>query len=256
MRRLQVTELLRFLRSSVRTGGIPPRDAMRRVIWAGGVRPIVDSLLVMGVPDAKQRYHRRKWESRLPGWLCPDATLRAEMLERLVERRAPGLTAEGRLPKSYYRHSLRVLDNPYLHHEFETAHHIETACGLRLLSPYHDRRLVAFLNRIPPHVLIHGDRYKGLLRPLVAKHLPGFGLEDQRKQYPEAQQERKRRELRQSMSQAWTNAPLIALEDLGVVDARAARHALDPSRADGFADLAQTYAVMSADRWVQARAAA
>jgi asparagine synthase (glutamine-hydrolysing) len=256
LRKMDVSELSRFLRSGVRTGGIPAREAMRRMIWASGVRPIVDSLLVMAVPESKRRYHRAKWEKRLPPWLCPDRELRGEMVERLLQRRSPVLTAEGRLPKSYYRHYLKALENPYLHHEYETAHHIETWCGLRLLSPYHDRRLVSFLNRIPPHVLIHGDRYKGLLRPLVARHLPGIGLENQRKEYPAAAQEAKRRELRQSMAQAWAAQRLTAIGELAIVDAPAALRDLDPLRADGFERIAQTYAAMSADRWVQGRAAA
>jgi asparagine synthase len=225
-------------------------------VWNSGLRPHLDSTLTSWVPDRKLRYHRSKWRSRLPAWLCPDRTLRDELIERLLARRSPGLTATGQRPRSYYRHYLRSLDNPYLNHEFETAFHIETWCGLRLLSPYHDRRLVSFLNRIAPEVLLYGKRYKGLLRPVVAKALPGLGLEDQRKHYARADQDRKLAELRQEMASAWADEQLTTLDALGIVRAADARVHYRALAQSGFADLARVYALMSAERWVQERDAA
>lgn len=254
--KLDLRKWLRFVRSTTATGGAPLAPALRRMLWNSGLRPHVDSLLTRVMPERKRRYHRDKWQSRLPAWLCPDDALRSELLERLLARRSPGLTTTGERPRSYYRHYLRSLDNAYLHHEFETAFHIETWCGLRLLSPYHDRRLVTFLNRIAPETLIHGGRYKGLLRPVVAKALPGLGLEDQRKHYPRSQQERKLADLRGEMASAWAASPLTTLEDLGIVSGPGVRAANGAIAQLGFADLARVYALMSAERWVQGRAAA
>jgi asparagine synthetase B (glutamine-hydrolysing) len=253
---LDVREWLRFVRSSTSTGGASLRPTLGRLAWSSGLRPHVDTLLTQWMPDRKQRYHRGKWQSRLPAWLCPDPTLREELIDRLLARRSPGLTASGRRPRSYYRHYLRALDNPYLHHELETAFHIESWCGLRLLSPYHDRRLVSFLNRIPPETLIHGSRYKGLLRPLVAKYLPNLGLEDQRKHYPKAEQDKKRQEVRLEMALAWSSEPLAALDAMDLVDAQVVQREIGAIEALDFTGLARAYVLMSAERWVQGREAA
>ena len=180
-------------------------------------------------PERKARYHRRKWRERLPAWLCPDRDLREELVERLLNRRTPGLTASGSAPRSYYRHSLRSAPNPYMHYENETAHHIETSCGLRLLSPYHDRRLVSFLNRISPRALVRDDRYKGLLRPIVAKRLPQLGLERQRKHYSDEGQQRALSDLRQSIAKVWGDGRFDRLESLGVVSSAAASGEIERS---------------------------
>ena len=87
------------------------------------------------------------------------------------------------MPASFYRHEQRSVVNPYFVYEFELGFHIESACGLRLLSPYHDCRLVRFLNAVPPEVLLDGARYKGLLRPVADWRLPGLDLGSQRKVY-------------------------------------------------------------------------
>jgi hypothetical protein len=247
---------LRLLQSNLSTGGASLASALRRLAWASGVRPHVDTALTKWLPDSKRRYHRHKWSERLPRWLCPDRRLREELLEHLLRRRSPGLTPAGRWPTSYYRHYLRSLDNPYLHHENENAFYIESWCGLRLLSPYHDRRLVSFLNRVHPETLLHGRRYKGLLRPLVGKHLPGLGLESQAKRYPQAEQEQKLRDVRKSMVAAWARAPLTTLESLGIVQAPAARRDVDLISDRGFDPMAQVFTLMSAERWVQERVTA
>jgi Asparagine synthase len=246
----------RFLRSTTSTGGASLPSALRQLLWASGARPHVDSFLTRWLAGPKLRYHRRKWSERLPAWLCPDARLREELLDHLLERRSPGLTPTGQRPRSYYRHYLRSLENPYLHHEYETAFHVESWCGLRLLSPYHDRRLLSFLNRIAPETLICGGRYKGLLRPVVARYLPGLGLEDQRKHYPKSDQQRQLQRLRGEMSAAWAEQRFATLPGLGVVDHDAVRRDVNVSGSGGFGSMAQIFALMSAERWVQRRAAA
>jgi asparagine synthetase B (glutamine-hydrolysing) len=253
MRSLKVGELYQFVRADVRTGGSSVREMTRRLLWAGGMRWHLDSIWARLAPRSKAGYHRRKWTQRLPPWLAPDRQLHDELVDKLVGRRTPSLTRERRAPRSYYLHSLRTLDNPYLHHEYETAFHIESQCGLRLLSPYHDRRLVTFFNRIPPRVLIHGGRYKGLLRPIVARHLPGLGLEDQRKDYPTDIQKRKLEETRQSMAGLWPAFGLDTLDRLGVLEARRLKQQAD-ARQLSFAAIARLFTVMSAEHWVNSNA--
>jgi asparagine synthetase B (glutamine-hydrolysing) len=250
MRQLKLAELYAFMKAGAGTGGSSMRTMARRLLWQGGLRWHLDSAWAKLAPRSKDGYHRRKWQDRLPPWLAPDTALRAELLENLLARRSRSLGADRRAPRNYYLHSLRTVSNPFMHHESETAFHVETQCGLRLLSPYHDRRLVTFFNRIPPKVLIHGARYKGLLRPVVARRLPGLGLEDQRKDYPVDLQERKLQEMRASMGSIWPTFSLAKLDELGILQSRAFRDATGDAEKLTFAGLARLFTMMSAERWV------
>jgi hypothetical protein len=227
---------------------------VRRLVWSGGVRWHVDSLWAKVAPKAKSAYHRRKWIERLPAWLAPDRHLHAELVDNLMARRTPALGPDRRAPRSYYLHSLRTLANPYLYHEYETAFHVEAQCGLRLLSPYHDRQLVSFFNRIPPRVLIHGARYKGLLRPVVARHLPGLGLEDQRKDYPEDLQKRKLKETQRSMAGLWPTFTFDTLEGLGVLESGKVKQESRDAHSLSFGGIARLFTLMSAEQWVNSNA--
>jgi hypothetical protein len=204
-------------------------------------------------------YHRRQWNARLPAWLCPDGRQRAALVERLLETRTPALTEKGGRPKSHYRHYFKFLHNPYLHHENETGFHIESWTGLQLLSPYHDTTLVSMLNRISPRLLLHGMRYKGLLRPLVGKYLSGLGLEDQRKYYEPGRQARKLRELREGIAWAWSDSDpdsrFRALGALGVVDERLAAREIDGLADKDVTGLTRMFALMDHERWVRAQEA-
>jgi asparagine synthetase B (glutamine-hydrolysing) len=252
--RFRLVQLFRFLRASAETGGRPLSNALVRLLWTGGLRPHVDTRWAQVAPTRKQRYHLRKWRERLPQWVCPDADLREELVQNLVARRTPPLTDGGRVPASYYLHSLRTMANAYMHYEYETAHHVEHLTGLRVLSPYHDRALVTFFNHISPRVLLHGTRYKGLLRPLVAKHLPNLGLENQRKAYPRRHRDKTLAAVRQSIAQVWSGERFEALGRLGVVNAAAAQREVEHVGQCGFEEIGALFALLHADRWVRIHA--
>jgi hypothetical protein len=122
-----------------------------------------------------------------------------------------------------------------------------------MLSPYHDRQVVSFFNRISPRALMHGGRYKGLLRPLARKYLPGLGLEQQRKDYPIDQEHRRLSELRASLASAWRVSNFEALGDIGVVVPGSLRreHERFPSR--GFHDLGAMFGLLCADQWIRVK---
>ncbi len=253
----QFIEFWRFFGADVGTGGKSLRRSLRRLWWLDGVRPHAEAWWAKLAPRQKTGYHRRRWHGRLPAWLCPDPRDRAELVERLLETRTPALAEDGAFPKSHYRHYFRFLTNPYLHHENETAFHVESWTGLRLLSPYHDRTLVSMFNRISPRLLLHGTRYKGLLRPVVGKYLPGLGLEDQRKSYEPEQRERNLREFREGVAKAWPDAEtrFQSLGALGVVDERLAAREIDGLREKSLADLTRIFSLMNHERWVRAQGA-
>lgn len=251
MRRAQLAQLVRFMKSDVATGGASVGRSARRLLWTWGLRPHLDTLSARLTPEMKMRYHRRKWYERLPPWLCPDTALRDELVTRLLSRRTPPLGPSGRAPRSYYRQAVRAVSNPYMHYENETAYHMETTCGLRLLSPYHDKRLVSFFNRIHPRVLLLTDRYKGLLRPIVARHLPGLGLENQRKHYPRDEQREQLEQFRESAAAAWQKTRFDALARAGIVDRTTAPSEVDGLAGKDFNGLARMFIMMSAERWIR-----
>jgi hypothetical protein len=108
------------------------------------------------------------------------------------------------------------------------------------------------LNRIPAAVLLHGGRYKGLLRPLVERRLPRLGLTDQRKDYPADAQAAKLQRLRDSIARARAARSFDALAGAGVVDPGRLSAAVGMSNAAmSFEALARVFYLMSADRWIR-----
>ena len=254
MSRGDLRGLSRHMRSWMGTGGLSFRVAANHLLWSGGLRLILDSYSARLVPGLKRRYHQRRAVSALPSWLCPDRELQQALAETLYSQRPAALTPAGRVPRNFYRHAQRSTVNPYFQYEFEVGFHVESACGLRLLSPYHDRAVVRFFNSIPPHVLLHGDSYKGMLRPVAERRLPNLGLTKQRKVYAPAVRAAQQQEFREGVDAAWPQHQLPQLAACGVIDPRTVREALDAGGGDPFVPRITKYALMSADRWLQVHA--
>ena len=251
MRRLRLGQLARFVRSYTDTGGLSRRAAAEALLWSGGVRVLLDAWAAKLMPGVKSRYHRRRAGAAFPDWLCPDPALREAVRDTLLAQRPASLTDRGTMPASFYRHEQRSVVNPYFVYEFELGSHIESACGLRLLSPYHDRRLVRFLNAVPAQVLLDGARYKGLLRPVADRRLPALELGSQRKVYGPGVLDTHRRSLWDGVMAAWPKLrDLPQLAALGVVDPKRASSHFDLSRAMVSTGLVEMYALMSAERWI------
>jgi hypothetical protein len=246
-------EFVQFVRAEAGTGGSSLRNALRRLLWAHGLRPHLEAGWAKLAPGQKVAYHRRQWHARLPRWLCPDARDRSDLVERLLAARTPALAENGAAPRSHYRHLFKFLANPYLHHENETAFHIESWTGLLLLSPYHDPTLVRMFNRISPRLLLHGTRYKGLLRPVVGKYLPGLGLERQRKTYVPENRRRDLHGLRTGLVDAWPTAGFPCLAALGLIDDRLAAREIAKVAESDPNHLGRTFALLSHEGWVRAQ---
>jgi asparagine synthase (glutamine-hydrolysing) len=254
IRTLQLGQLVRHLRSWTGTGGLSWKAAAHHLLWAGGLRILLDSYAAKFMPATKSRYHRRRAASSLPDWLCPDAALKEAVVETMLSQRPASLLSDGQIPRNFYRHGQRGIANPYFQYEFELGFHIESSCGLRLLSPYHDRRMVRFLNSIPPSLLLHGDQYKGLLRPVAARRLPTLGLESQRKVYAPGVLEAQHREFRAGLRKTWPGgAAFTRLGDSGVIDAARVRRTFSPRDDSRFVDMLTMYALLSGERWLAAQ---
>ena len=252
MRRFDIPALVQHMRSWTGTGGMSFRSAAHHLLWSGGARLLLDSYTARWLPSLKARYHQRRAAVTLPAWLCPDPELRDALVETRYRQRPAALTAQGRVPRNFYRHAQRSTVNPYFQYEFEVGFHVESTCGLRLLSPYHDRTVVRFLNSIPPHVLLSGQSYKGMLRPLAESRLPDLGLAAQRKTYSDELHAAQYRDLRDGVLAAWPEVRLDRLGALGVVDPAATRVPFGSAAERGFTSLASMYALMSAERWLAA----
>lgn len=252
MRTFQWGAVVRHMRSWMGTGGLSFRSAAHHLLWSGGLRLLLDSYGARYLPQLKMRYHKARALSAQPKWLCPDPALRAALAETLYRQRPAALTSEGRVPRNFYRHAPRSQVNPYYQYEYEVAFHVDSSCGLRLLSPYHDKQVVRFLNSIPPEVLIHGNSYKGMLRPVAEKRLPNLGLSEQKKSYATDLTAAHDRELRDAVFDEWPRHDLAHLGALGIVDVAATQRAYSPEVVRTNGDLVDMYALMSADRWVGA----
>ncbi len=257
MRRLRLRQLARFVRSYTDTGGLSTRAAAETLLWSGGVRVLLDAWAAKLMPGVKSQYHRRRAGAALPDWLCPDLELREAVRDTLLAQRPASLTDNGKVPASFYRHEQRSVVNPYFVYEFELGSHIESACGLRLLSPYHDRRLVRFLNAVPAQVLLDGARYKGLLRPVADRRLPALDLGSQRKVYGPGVVDAHRRNLWQGVAAAWPKLrDFPRLAALGVVDPKGASTHFDLTREMVSTEPVEMYTLMSAERWIAHHAGA
>jgi hypothetical protein len=253
LRRLDVKELRRFVRSYTGLAGLSTRDAWQMLIWSGGVRVLLDILAAKTVPGLKAAYHRRRAQAALPGWICPQPALKERLIETRWRHRPAALTVDGRMPANLYRHAQRTSSNPFFVYEFEVGFHIRSMCGLRLLSPYHDRYLVKLLNSIAPEMLIQGSTYKGLLRDVGDRRLPSLGLRHQNKAFGADVDAMIYAEHRTALLKAWPTFDFQALSDLGFVDVAAARRSLTAATNDERATMST---LMSAERWVRAHSAA
>jgi len=133
--------------------------------------------------------------------------------------------------------------------EFETGRRM----GLRVLSPYWDEALVAFLLRIPPRLLQKGGREKGLVRQTLARRFPRLGFGGQRKLSALAFFQTM---LRQEWPAAWQKmGGTPALADLGIIDGKR----IDTVMAESFSSnrwraLQLTWEVLCLEAWTRAHA--
>jgi asparagine synthetase B (glutamine-hydrolysing) len=251
LRRLRLRQILRFARAE-RYADVSYLRSSRNLLWNYGARVFLAGWWQKLAPAHKAAYTQRKVQREFPAWLCPDPQLRREVMEDIRSRPAPTLDDQGRFPRRHYLHNLRSFTrNSLMTHEFETSYHISHTVGLRLLAPYHDATLTNFMFRLAPETLLAANRYKGLLRPLAQKHLPGLGLERQVKSYPPGENP-VTAALRLQLPALWQRVGCQRLGRFGVVNP-ALLETAPPSDANlPLAQRAIAFTVINAEHWAAA----
>lgn len=143
----------------------------RNLVWTYGMRPIIRegaSRIVGRAAPARLRQLRRQRMERLrPVWVAPEPDLRESMFERY--RVHLETTSRG------------ALNSPMVAYELEEFYESGRELGMRLLHPFWDADLTAFLARAPVRMLIRGGRSKGLVRQSLARRFPDIGFDRHRK---------------------------------------------------------------------------
>ncbi len=253
VRQLRLPTIAGLLRAGRTTGGAS-RTELLRSFWLHGLLPHANALWETLAPASRARRHRRTWLRRLPAWWCPDRDLFEETLSHLETLRLPGLDAGGRWPQSILRHAVRhFMRNPFGFYEGERNFHGNSLAGIRLLAPFHDRQMAEFFFRMSPEMQLHGGRSKGLLRPIVARRLPGLGLESQRKDYPAEERDLSSRSLRRSLPAAWPSVDFSRLFELGLAEPGTFPRRLESGDSWPILRLARMAPVAAAALWLRAR---
>jgi asparagine synthase (glutamine-hydrolysing) len=178
---LEFRGLYRLWHAAQRSHPVSRLALMQNVLWRWSVRPWLGlgarRVLSQTAPGVLRRRWRRVISQSTPEWVAPDPTLRRE-----IDHRAEQILSSQPEPRSFYFEEVRSsLDHPLVSIEMEENFEWRRRTGLRLLMPYWDADLVAFLYRTPPELLNRGERTKALVRQTVARRFPGLNFERQKK---------------------------------------------------------------------------
>ncbi|WP_394837834.1 asparagine synthase-related protein [Pendulispora rubella] len=135
------------------------RDPGVTQAWDFVVRP----LLVRSLPHAVRRLRRRIRGRSVVAWAGP--VLRAH-LERVADAaRAPE-------PSTASARYTRFVTLPHLMELFDFRGHLREAMGFDNLEPLVDDEMISFISSLPPELLFHGGRARGLLRAAMEGLVP------------------------------------------------------------------------------------
>ena len=79
----------------------------------------------------------------------------------------------------YFRSLWEMLDHSLIAAEAEELFEYGGQAGVQILRPFWDAEMIEFLCRVPPRQLNSGRRSKGLVRQLLARRFPDFGIHRQ-----------------------------------------------------------------------------
>ena len=219
-------------------------------LWKFGLRPVGSMWLHRLAPSYWDRNRAARIPANDPPWVAPEATLRAERLDR-----APAaLTDADPIGGFYARESRVFLDCAFGSWEAEERYEFGRHLGVRYMHPYWDPDLVTQIYRTPPELLNKGGRAKGLVRSTVARRFPNLGFERQKKvSAVEFYGSLLRTE---GPRLAAAVGELKALARLDVIDValatRALRAAFDEQRPGSIRDMHMAWDLLNLEMWTRA----
>jgi asparagine synthase (glutamine-hydrolysing) len=170
-RTLDLATLYRLWATMQRSYRFSKGTVARNLFWTYGLRPNLRqggaSMLRRAAPGLLTRLERRRLARTTPHWVAPDPQLQEQMFERYQAHRRTK--------------SRGALDSPMVAYELEEFHESGRELGVRLLHPFWDADLTAFLARIPPRLLMRGGYSKGLVRESLTWKFPALGFDRHRK---------------------------------------------------------------------------
>lgn len=252
LRQGRIETLRQLVLASAITGGYGTRSALQHVFWVNCLKPMLRMLMAQSAPRLLDRLLRKKLTDALPDWLAPDPQLAEQLIDSLIEDRPPELSASGHIPENHYRHSLHYLwRNTLMTYEFERQYHLSRTLGMEFGHPFHDLKLTQLCNSLPPESLFQSAGYKGLLRTMVANHLPGCGFDRQRKKSCDTTSVNNyaMHGLYNGMADIWPTNACRQLEQLGVFDSKLAYGNIDIGNKKSPKDLIQKFTLLSCNKW-------
>lgn len=176
LRVLDVAGALRLVRAwSAYWPDFGLRDAVARLLWPYGVRPLLRRPVVRAIERILPgRLQKRRYEmarSALPSWI-PDDDLRDELAALVSERPDPVPVRD--LP---FESKRRLLENPTVSLMQEGLYTAGERTGVRVLAPLLDPDVVAFLLNVDAGRHVAAGRGKALAAELIGAVVPDFGTD-------------------------------------------------------------------------------
>ncbi len=212
--------------------------------WRFGVRPLLGRAAARFAPEAWDRRRTARLLSSDPEWIAPDPAIRAEQ-----RRRAPLALGSARPPRGFRDADLRAtLDDPSTAQLFDELYFVGRMTGARVLVPYFDPDVVAFVSRMPPAEVHAGDRWRGIQRRRIAARLPRLDV-DRRPKVLATQFFRETLENGRASAIAEVGT-LATLDALGVVDRVRAETVLHDTASN--ADVSRAWDLINLEAWARA----
>ncbi len=256
-------DLFHLWRSLQRSYPIPWQTMTRNMLWRFGAQPLLETpihnakrslgktlqAVAPGVLEARRRFIQPAQPSI--DWLIPDPSLQQEIQQR--SERIDQQSKPTQPTKSFYFRELQeTFDHPLTAIEMEEIFESGNRMGMRTLMPYWDVDLITMLYRVPPRLLLKGDRSKGLVRDAMERRFPNLGFKRQKKVvatnfFTQTMLEGGRKALQ-------TLGGTPALAELGIVDRDRLASLLDSVLTNSQADQAyRIWDVVNLEAWLQSR---
>lgn len=247
--RMRFRQMYSFATALGRGRGLSPTVVFKDLAWRWAIRHTAGVYLGKLAPNVRREHLRTKFVDALPDWLRGRSEIADSVVGEARETTPadPGVCNGDR----WYRSVLAGIHyNPFMHYELERRYHLGHALGLRLISPFQDREVVHFFNRISPATLLRTGRSKGLLREIIAKHIDDQSIVKHPKLY-DGKRSYVEEQLGSHLARHAASAGLAAVRELGLVDVDKLKQAIRRSPVLPHTEAARVFGVLSADRWLK-----